>query len=236
MLSITLMLNAGSLYDLATCFYALESIQKFFNLHDIKATLIICKRSKIGTVSSLYRKYTGPLKIKIIAEEALLPDISVTCDNGYIVQQLLKIAASNIVETDFYLTFDCDVICCQKISYDMLIKNGKIANGTELYNYKETEMFKKHKSNKIFMSESARLLNLDPGNNYMYGVTPQICARQVMIDLQYEIGKIAGGNWARFLLRAHSHTRWSEYGLYYGFIGKKISRINTTIYLAKGHL
>ncbi len=44
---------------------------------------------------------------------------------GWRKQQLLKIAIANLVENEFYLTLDADVICLKPLDESKLIINGK---------------------------------------------------------------------------------------------------------------
>ena len=62
----------------------------------------------------------------MINEEDLLPALRdfPKC-GGWYRQQLIKLAAANLVNTEFFLTLDADVILCKPLRLENLVRSGR---------------------------------------------------------------------------------------------------------------
>ena len=74
---------------------------------------------------------------KIIPESQLIPELKFYQNKkiGWQIQQLLKLAIAKLIESDFYITFDADILCLKPVRYDDIIiaettinKNGDWVN------------------------------------------------------------------------------------------------------------
>ena len=142
---------------------------------------------------------------------------------GWYIQQVIKLAMAERVETDFYLTLDADVICMRQVGYHDLIQNGKaITNIT------------KEDVHPNWYKDAERVLQM-PRSGLTHGVTPAIFSRDAVLELQKYLAqethpvfklfstlfpkksilyKIAT-SWRSFLIR---NTPWTEYSLYHTFL------------------
>ncbi len=180
----------------------------------------------------------------VISESALVPEFKIfTATGGWFRQQVIKLAIAAKVETDFYLTFDADVICVQPTQYTDLIKSNRAvcyidpsvkAKFSEWYEWAE------------------RVLQLRPTER-CHNLTPTILSREAVLLLQEHLSrlsleqlrrlpklswqkrdlKLLGSqllaailpkdgetyrlitSWKAYLLR---NLPWTEYGLYYSFL------------------
>ncbi|MGC1679795.1 MAG: DUF6492 family protein, partial [Pseudolabrys sp.] len=66
------------------------------------------------------------LPLTVINEEDLLPALRdfPKC-GGWYRQQLIKLAAANLVNTEFFLTLDADVILCKPLRLEDLVRSGR---------------------------------------------------------------------------------------------------------------
>jgi hypothetical protein len=142
---------------------------------------------------------------------------------GWYIQQLIKLAMAEKVETDFYLTLDADVVCLRQVGYDDLIQNGKAITNTT-----------KEDVHPEWYEDAERILKI-PRSGLTHGVTPAIFNRNAVIELQkylaqqvHPIFKIIScfspsnsllnnmaKSWRSFLIR---NTPWTEYSLYNTFL------------------
>lgn len=143
--------------------------------------------------------------------------------SGWYVQQLLKMAMAEKVQTDFYLTLDADVICMKPVSYDDLVKKGRAIS---------RRTAKDGHANWYQWAE--RVLGL-PRSPFQHGVTPALLSREAMIRLQKYLatrtslpvrsgwkrgvddalmGKLMP-SWRSYLIR---NLPWTEYSLYGTFL------------------
>jgi hypothetical protein len=142
---------------------------------------------------------------------------------GWQIQQLIKLAIAQRVETDFYLTLDSDVLCVRPIHYDDLILEARAITGST----EEDE----HPG---WYKDAERLLGLRR-SGLSHSVTPAILSKQAVLDLQEHLSKTVNPvlrvvsllfprssmvykilvSWRSLLIR---NTPWTEYSLYNTFL------------------
>ena len=122
---------------------------------------------------------------------------------GWYVQQLLKLAIAERIETEFYLTLDADVLCIKPTQYDDLIKEGRALVTTEPYD-----------AHPDWYVDAQRILGCQR-SGVNYGVTPSILNRNGVLALCRHIESRFIGNWRTALIR---NTPWTEYTLYHTFL------------------
>lgn len=142
---------------------------------------------------------------------------------GWYIQQLIKLAMAEIVETDYYLTLDADVVCLRQVGYNDLIQNGKAITNTT-----------KEDQHGEWYEDAERILKMSR-SGLTHGVTPAIFNREAVIELQKYLAKDVHAifkiiscffpsnsllhniarTWRSFLIR---NTPWTEYSLYNTFL------------------
>ena len=172
----------------------------------------------------------------IIPETSLVPEFKLFKGYpGWNKQQLIKLAAATIVETDFYLTLDADIICVRPTSFSDLVKNGRA------YCFKHdlersAEMFKQ------WYRDAKRVLKIDKAE-FHHDVTPAVLSKEAVLMLHEHLARISRDSppgfskrdlicrglailaklipkmyfaqWRLYLLRS---GQWTEYSLYYTFL------------------
>ncbi len=161
-------------------------------------------------------------RYRIIPESTVVPELSWygalrrialrPPAEGWLIQQLIKLAAADIVGTEFYLTLDADVICTRPVRYGDLVKSGKAIG----------ERFD-HPPNSKNYDRAAQILRL-PRSTWAHPVTPSILSRKAVQMMQQHIATFIPkpvrlfprfGNWRGYLLL---NQPWTEYTLYATFV------------------
>jgi len=155
-------------------------------------------------------------------EDQLVPEFrKYPTVGGWTRQQVIKLAACRLMETPYYMTFDCDVLCTRRLELDDLLPNGKalIQLGSKLIH-------------PTWWSSSAHLLGLEPKMNVPgMQVTPAVLSTEVCDLLIRELDRLGTPASAfEYLLKPLSRFakqrltpgykkkfRWTEYTLYYLF-------------------
>jgi hypothetical protein len=223
-ISAVLPLKASGSYDvndLKRAHILFSSLQHFAAPGLISELFVIVPSAEIELVEQEYSCWQS-LNIKVMAEDHLIPELKKYPKmRGWRKQQLLKIAIANLVENDFYLTLDADVICLKPLEENKLIVDGKA-----LLQYEPRSQHPK------WWKSSARILNMSPDvgpKNLGMTVTPALLSRTLSQKLMRELSanKVAE-DWADVLCSLHDPAniknwwigrylklKWTEYSLYY---------------------
>ena len=145
------------------------------------------------------------IKINILGEEELLPEFRRSSFNNYRKQMLIKIGIAKIVETEFFLTLDSDIICLQKITPEQLIVDGKALLDYEDKNYHHGWW----KASAEILSTSIEI------NSPGMSVTPAILSRTICEYVIKEIEEKYQKNWILALMEMERDLFWTEYTLYF---------------------
>jgi hypothetical protein len=143
--------------------------------------------------------------IIVVTEEDLLSILrSYPRVSGWHRQQLIKLHAANLVRTEFFITFDSDVILCKPVSAEDLLREGKAL----LQPHDRT-------AHPRWWAGSAKLLGLpvdltSPG----MAVTPAIFSRTICRRMFEHLEQQYRQASATVLLR-RVRDNWTEYCLYY---------------------
>ncbi len=142
------------------------------------------------------------IKINVLEEDELFPEFQ-EYKNSYKKQMLIKLGAIKLIENEFFLTLDSDLICLQKFNPNQLIIDGKA-----ILNYQ----------NKIiyidWWESSAEILSVpldvrSPGMN----VTPAILSRTICGYVIEAIESKFQRSWISVLMEVE--RLWTEYSLYF---------------------
>ena len=165
----------------------------------------------------------------MVSENALLPEISVCRQAiGWYRQQVAKFAAASLVESDFYLTLDADVICTRSFRVEDVLVDGKALAPTTTVDHHPQ-----------YYERAEEILGVERSGVF-HGATPILYSTQGMRELcQYLseqaptvchlIAKTFGrrgagpGAWRSHLLRlaagwSSSPASWTEQTLYFTFL------------------
>lgn len=142
---------------------------------------------------------------------------------GWFVQQLVKLAIAEKIETDFYLTLDADVICMKPVGHDDLVENSRAITHIHPGDVHPD-----------WYADAERVLGM-ARSGVTHGVTPSVLSRDGVLQLHEflatrvsrtpsALGALCPRGsrlrdlfcgWRSHLLR---NTPWTEYSLYYTFL------------------
>jgi len=187
----------------------LPSIQKFLALDDVHEFLIIAAPGDIEEVRKGVESFATPLRIRVLADTDLVPRVE-GMKSGWAKQQILKLAAANLVQTKHYLVFDADNLMVSPAGFEQLCPGGRARVTYEPY-----------RIHSGWYRGSARVLRYEidfERDDSVLGVTPQILHTDICRKLQREI-EIRNGKapWECLLAR---YRGWSEYTLYWLYMLK----------------
>jgi hypothetical protein len=223
-ISAVLPLKASGSYDvndLKRAHILFTSLQTFVEPGLISELFVIVPAAEVELVTKEYAVWQS-LNIKVMAEDDLLPEFKKYPKmRGWRKQQLLKIAIANLVENEFYLTLDADVICLKPLDESKLVIDGKA-----LLQYEQRAQHPK------WWKSSARILKMNPDvgpKELGMTVTPALMSRTLSKKLMLELSPDkAGENWVDALCSLHDPAnprnwwigrflklKWTEYSLYY---------------------
>jgi hypothetical protein len=156
------------------------------------------------------------LPLVVIDEEEILPtfrDHPLTLNAGWYRQQIVKLCAANLSKTEFFLTFDSDVILTKPIYVADIVRDGKalLEPGSRTIHSR-------------WWTGSGDILGV-PVDLSAAGmaVTPAILSRTICHRLFQHLEDRFHQPWASLLLRRsldnlllkRARDNWSEYSLYY---------------------
>lgn len=213
-----------------------KSLRKFAANGLFEQFYIIAPPQDISAIEAHVSQYDF-ISITVINELELLPDLNQYAEYrlGWRVQQLLKLAIAERVNTPFYLTFDQDIFCTHPLSEDNLLPGGRALLQRE----------KKTVHKKWWQSSAYHLKMKTDLSGYGMKVTPAILATEPTRALLKELS--IGENWVDRLMKPHipkslhqyhprfkNRHRWTEYSLYYLYL-EKYKLVDTYHVPAGGH-
>ena len=205
---------------------SLPLYNRFLETEYLDYFYIICPESDIVFISKYTNKYQS-IQFKFIPEETILQE-DMTSVEGWLKQQIIKLAISNIVRTQHYLIVDSDLYLNQTFRYEDLFNDGKIKYSYEPW---QTENGKFYSTNSNWWQSSCNILDYQVDKLHdqtkLMGVTPQIMITQKVIDLLEHIKKIYGENWQKTI----SDMKFTEYTLYWIFL---LMTNSTNLYTTSG--
>lgn len=228
----------------------IKSFLKMYKQDDLEIFFILVPFKDISLTKKLLEEITLDKRYLILSEEKVLDrfniDIKKLKVSGWITQQLLKLAISQYIKTEYYITLDNDILCVKPSSYDILIKDKKALLGVE--NKKDYENLYTNSFAKIENSikserynNSSKLLGYTRKSkdiNTFYSETPVILNKKVVKDLLIFLDKKHNTSWLKTLQKSKG---WTEYGIYFCFLEMtndleniyKLSNSNTILDLNK---
>lgn len=149
--------------------------------------------------------------VRVIAEEDLLGAAVGSVDGGWMKQQLLKLAVTEVVDTEWCLVTDADVVATRPMTREFLLPEGRALWQREPAGAHLT-----------WWRASSSLLKsphrFSP-DELAFGVTPAILHAPSLRGLHQRVEALyPGAHWARTLADCADEVPWTEYTLYWTHI------------------
>jgi len=209
-----------------------QSLIHFF--HDLNVLHVVVPDQTLPHLTQFTQRYSASLPLHIVPESLWVPDLPhFRYLPGWYKQQLIKLAASEFITGDFYLTLDADVICTRNCYYEDLIV-GKKAGCFVMH----------HNEHPAWYEGAEAVLGLKARRQgILHNVTPCLLATAGVKSLIKHINLVASEHqWAsgwrglkqRALFSYHQRSEfkqespwrgwlaaswpWAEYALYFTFL------------------
>lgn len=149
---------------------------------------------------------------------------------NYRVQMLLKIAVATLVQTEYYLTLDCDVLAVQPITFDALVPGGRGLVQGEPFPYEQRHEPGWWHAAEVALRARGCLTPAEGGGDSAplggasIGVTPAVLSRALALRTMARLEEVHGGRWwgaawdeilFRLLSQSPDELNWTEYTLYF---------------------
>ncbi len=212
--------NEGSI--LRTSFL-LRSFIKYFRQTDLCEFLIVCPSRDVSAIDALLKSLTADPRFKLLPEGDLVSESKVGQLNGWVNQQLLKLAVAHRIRSSHYVTLDSDILCVKPFGYTDLLSDGKaIANTETVEDYRRiyTEIFclKEESIKTARYQKAAELLGYKRPkslSSMFFGETPCVLHARSVIKLTEYLEERFKKSWIQTLGDSHG---WTEYSLYFQFM------------------
>jgi Family of unknown function (DUF6492) len=202
----------------------LMSFLKHFKQDDLLEFIIVCPACEQSAVSAVVNTLTSDTRYRILSEDEVLLDAKAVVNiPGWFKQQIIKLAVSRLVECDYYVTLDSDIVCVKPTAYRDLIVDGRALTNVETpsdYERIYTDQFAlKETQRKVARYRAAAKVIGYRRPAFLeyrfFGETPVILHTASVIALTEYLGDRYHRPWIQTL--AASRT-WTEYGLYFQFL------------------
>eukprot|EP00963_Diacronema_lutheri_P009620 scaffold868_cov351-Pavlova_lutheri.AAC.11 len=189
-------------------------------MESLERIYIICPDRETGRISLLFadEKTTVMGEDQLFANGELFLDMEhaqyltqkgnrVLNEGGWVRQQAVKLAASQMVETDFYIVLDSDNIAVRPMAYSDFVRDGRAVVNFDA-DMRRNGQFKE------WWRWARDVLGVSLWNA-TYGVTPGVMNTNVVQQMLEYIEYRFGQRWTQVLLGGK--LPWTEWGLYYTF-------------------
>ena len=207
----------------------LKSFLKNFRSNDLHKFLIVSPKSELDQIKNLITQITPDHRFEVLDETQVCTAVSSVIDprtgniDGWYAQQLLKLSAASIVETEFYTTMDSDIICPKPFALSSLVEKGRSWTNIEtaddyrrLYVPKFAVFEEQIKTARMKAAEQLlRCEQAGPGRETFYGETPVVLNTENVRNLCRHLSGAWKEEWSTRLARVKG---WTEYALYFRFL------------------
>lgn len=215
--------------DLERAQMLLDSMKRFVKRESIEKLLVITRPTDLVQVKCCLSAYEPYFDMVFMDETEVCPSFAGNPDTtnnwprpnlGWVRQQLLKLAAHEIVSTPFYMTLDSDVLFTKPFETGSVIVDGRSKVNTEttddyrrIYTPEVAAHEERVKQNRYTTAERILKLQRAPDrSDVWYGETPVIMSTAIVRSLTGHIESVSGLPWQSALLRDPS---WTDYALYF---------------------
>lgn len=193
------------------CLVLLPSFEKYWTEKESIEFLIIVPPDEIDFDKRRINKFSN-FKFRFVSDDDLCPTLRNKF--GWHKQQILKLYASKIVETEYYLVLDTDLILIHSATSKNFFHNNK-----PIFQQESASVHWDWWMSSKNVLKSGVSFNND---SMMMGVTPEVLNKTICSDLIDEIAKRNNvPDTAEFLLSISQTENWTEYTLYWLFVLEK---------------
>jgi hypothetical protein len=210
----------------------LMSFLRHFSTSNLKDFWIVSPHDEIDAILEAVRSHTTDSRFRVIPETSICPELAADPDTsaswprvnkGWYRQQLIKLAACDIVETPFYVTLDADVVCARPFTMSDLVQDGRALCGIEtavdyraLYVPDFASWELRVKEERIGFAE--RVFGATRPPQYCgqyYSETPTLYATEAVRAMSVRVEHQYGAPWRKALL---TQLPWTEQALFFFFL------------------
>lgn len=184
---------------------ALPSFTRFLERELVSELVLIVPSTDVRAAGRRLRRCTA-FPVRIVDEAEVLRPATRT-GAGWVTQQIVKLAAASVVNTEWFITIDADVIATRRVDRDFLFPDGRAvwqqeSGGAHLDWWRASARF---------LHSTAEVHPQDPA----FGVTPALMHAPSLRTLADRIEAIyPGRSWVETLFARHD-AGWTEYTLYW---------------------
>lgn len=191
--------------------------------------LILSPADQHAELAALLPEIAGDTRFEVVDERAVCQAAFSGAGpegrrpSGWVIQQLLKLAAADRVRTEYYVTLDSDIVCLAPFGPENLICGDRAWTNTEsvddyLRLYTDDFAAREFRVKQRRMANSARLLGyVRPPSlaGRCYGETPVVLHAPSVRALCRHLDLRSNAGWATLLAGTRG---WTEYGLYFQYL------------------
>lgn len=207
----------------------LLSFLRMFRQDDLEQFFLVCPERDVAAVTALLQSLSDDTRYQVIPEHIFCPGIQLLKNKktgaipGWYAQQLIKLAAAEHIRSDYYITFDSDIICTRPSSYVDLVPRGRALLNIETPDdyhriYTAAAAAKAVKIRKRRFKGCRKLLGGRRPRVYAkhyYGETPVILHADSVRAMCHHISTLAKKPWQAALA---DDLHWTEYCLYFQYL------------------
>jgi hypothetical protein len=180
----------------------------FLNKDEVSKFIFLLKREHIDLLKDKLKQYD--FNFEFIAEE----DIVSTDRKGWYKQQVLKLAANDYVDTEYYLVLDDDLFLTKILNYSDFFYNYRVIYSHEGW----PDNSSNYSTNTLWWQRSCRMLNFDLNeiinSKTNMSVTPQFLKTEYVKGLILDIKNTNNNlNWIEVFLNFEA-TEFASYWVY----------------------
>lgn len=182
----------------------LPSLHRYMAKDCVAELLVVAPPEDLGRVR---KRLAGSAQfpVRVIDETRLCP--SVAHERGWYKQQIIKLAAAELIHTPWYLTLDADVVCVRYVNDDFLFPDGRA-----IWQREPVRAHPEWWEGSREVLRSSRKLDLDQA---VIGVTPALMHSASARDLLVRLAALDRGcHWAATLVHLQ-HLKWTDHSLYW---------------------
>jgi hypothetical protein len=185
----------------------LPSFHRYMAKECVAELLVVSPPEDLGQVRTrLVRSAHFP--VRVVDETQLCP--SVAHERGWYKQQIIKLAAAELIDTPWYLTLDADVVCVRHLNDKFLFPDGRA-----IWQREPVRAHPEWWEGSREVLRVSRKLDLDQP---VTGVTPALIHSASARDLLVRLAALDRGcHWAATLVHLQ-HLNWTEYSLYWTYL------------------
>lgn len=182
----------------------LPSLHRYMAKECVAELLVVSPPEDLGRVRKRLVD-TAQFPVRVVDEARLCP--SVADERGWYKQQIIKLAAAELIHTPWYLTLDADVVCVRHVNDSFLFPDGRA-----IWQRERVRAHPEWWEGSREVLGTSRKLDL---GQVVTGVTPALIHTASARELLERLAAVDRGcHWAATLVRLQ-HLNWTEYSLYW---------------------